>query len=361
MTELSVVLITKNQAWNIRRLIESIMMGTSPASSVEIVLVDSASSDETVELAKRYPVSIVRLKPGQRLSPAIGRYVGYKQTLGKYVLFLDGDTQLIAGWLPEALRAMDETPDLGAVTGNVINLPTSAAAQVGAASVQKTQTVPPKEVLWCNYGGGGAALYSRAVLEQVGTFNPYLSSEEEPELGLRIRHAGYRILEFGNPMAYHFNDAPVAWSTVLSRRRRRFHLGMGQAARYHLGTKLFWHWLKERWWEPAAALMVASGLGALFLSLITPVFILFGLWVLAFLVLIVCAAIRKRSIRAAFVAAFSWFIMGEGFLRGFLMKPLPPESFGTNMEPGEHSAGRAPDLAEPAKETPKIRLEYSPD
>lgn len=341
MTELSVVLITRNQAWNISRLIESVVRGTLCVPSVEIVLVDSASTDETVELAERYPVSIVRLRPGQRLSPAIGRYVGYKQTLGKYVLFLDGDTQLIAGWLPEALRTMGETPDLGAVTGNVINLPTSAVAQVRAASVLKTQTAPPKEVLWCNYGGGGAALYRRAVLEQVGTFNPYLSSEEEPELGLRIRHGGYRILELCNPMAYHFNDAPVALSTVLSRRRRRFHLGMGQAARYHLGTKLFWHWLKERWWEPAAALLVASGLGALFMSLITRMFIPLGLWVLAFLAIIVCTAIRKRSIRAAFVAAFSWFTMSEGFLRGFLMKPLPPESFGANMEPGEHSSGGA--------------------
>jgi len=43
-------------------------------------------------------------------------------------------------------------------------------------------------------------MYRRAVLEEVGTFNPYLNSDEEPELGLRIRHAGYRILELDHPI-----------------------------------------------------------------------------------------------------------------------------------------------------------------
>ena|SRR5713226_363525 len=95
MTELSVVLISKNQAWNISRLIESVLQATSSVPSKEIILVDSASTDETVERASRYPISILRLQPGQRLSPAIGRFVGYKQTQGEYVLFLDGDTELV--------------------------------------------------------------------------------------------------------------------------------------------------------------------------------------------------------------------------------------------------------------------------
>src|SRR2546422_8521889 len=129
MTELSVVLISKNQAWNISRLIESVLQATSSVPSKEIILVDSASTDETVERANRYPMSILRLQPGQRLSPAIGRFVGYKQTHGEYVLFLDGDTELVQGWLSHALRVMRETPRAGAVSGHVINLPTSAAEE----------------------------------------------------------------------------------------------------------------------------------------------------------------------------------------------------------------------------------------
>src|SRR5207253_9727874 len=67
MTELSVVLITKNQAWNATRLIESVLEAISRLSSREVTLVDSASADETVELARSYAVSILRLRGGQPL------------------------------------------------------------------------------------------------------------------------------------------------------------------------------------------------------------------------------------------------------------------------------------------------------
>jgi glycosyltransferase involved in cell wall biosynthesis len=332
LIELSVVLISKNQAWNISGLIESILAGASCVSSSEIILVDSASTDETVERAGPYPISILRLLPGQRLSPAIGRYVGFQQTQGEYILFLDGDTRLIPEWLPHALRVMREAPDAGAVTGRVINLPTSAAVRNLPAPVQRAQMAPPKEVLWCSYGGGGVGLYRRTVLDEVGTFNPHLSSEEEPELGLRIRHAGYRILELDHPVAFHYNDAPVAFSSVMSRRNRNFHLGLGQAARYHLSDNLFWPWLKERWWEPGAALLLAAGLAASLLSLITYDFAWFGLWIFGLSLLLAVVAFRKQSLRGALVAGFNWFVMGEGFVRGFVMRPSPVETFHAEVQ-----------------------------
>lgn len=332
MMELSVVLITKNQAWNISRLIESVLRETSSVSSKEIILVDSASTDETISQASLHPVNIFRLKPGQRLSPAIGRHVGYKHSQGEYVLFLDGDTELIPGWLPHALRMMCERPDAGGVTGGVINLPTSAATQRLAPPVQKTHPGLPKEVLWCSYGGGGVAMYRRSAMEQAGTFNPNLNAEEEPELGLRIRHAGYRMFQLDCPVVYHYNDAPVAVSSVLSRRRRNFHVGTGQGARYHLGTKLFWMWLRERWWGPASALLLASGLAAISLSLIMRDPKWFGSWILGLCLLIVCVALRKRSLRAALVAAFNWLVMADGFFKGIMMKPPPPENFRVNLE-----------------------------
>jgi glycosyltransferase involved in cell wall biosynthesis len=91
MTELSVVLISKNQEWNIARLVESVLKETDRLPAREIVLVDSASTDRTIEIAAQYPISVLRLCPKQRLTAAAGRYVGTKQTRGGLVLFLDGD------------------------------------------------------------------------------------------------------------------------------------------------------------------------------------------------------------------------------------------------------------------------------
>jgi glycosyltransferase involved in cell wall biosynthesis len=331
MTELSVVLITRNQAWSMVRLMDSVIQETASVPSKEIILVDSASTDETVELAGAYPIRILRLQPGQPRSPAIGRYVGYKNAHGEYVLFLDGDTELVEGWLSRALRVMGETSNAGAVTGQVINLPT-AAIKERAPLLREMQMRAPRDVLWGSYGGGGAAMYRRTVLEEVGTFNPYLNSDEEPELGLRIRHAGYRILELDYPIVRHYNDAPVSMSTVLSRRRRNFLLGIGQGARYHLGSALLWRWLRERWWGAAACFWMAVGLGTLLWSLVVHEFTWFILWLLGLCLLIAYLAFRKRSLRGALVSVFNWVLLAEGVMRGILIKPLPQENFRANFE-----------------------------
>jgi len=332
MAELSIVLITKNQAWNIARLIESVLDATSSVLPREIILVDSASTDQTVEIAGRYPVTVLRLKSGQRLSPAIGRYVGYRWTNGRHVLFLDGDTELLPGWLPRAFHLLSERPDVGAVTGSVINLPTAAADKKHSPEPCPEPLCSPQEVLWCSYGGGGAALYRRSALEAAGTFNPYLNAEEEPELGLRIRHAGFRLFTLDYPIVRHYNDAPIAFSSVWSRRRRNFHLGMGQAARNHFGTKLFWQWMRERWWEPLAAFLLASGVAAALLSLLMRRLTWFEVWFAGLGVLLGYVALQKRTIKGALVSFFSWLVMAEGFLRGILMKPLPAEKFHPDVE-----------------------------
>lgn len=348
MTELSVVLITRNQAWNIARLIESVLKVTLCVPSVEIVLVDSASTDETIELARRYPVSIFRLKSGQRLSPAIGRYVGYNQTHGEFVLFLDGDMELLQGWLEPALNFMRATPRVGFVMStSVVNLPRTPTQQ-SAASHENMSFTPPRESSRVPFVAGAAALYRHSVLERVGPFNPYLYSEEEPELCLRIRGAGYSVSLFDQPIVRHYDDAPVALSNVLSRRSRNFHLGIGQAARFHFPHTLFWRWVKERWWGPAAALLAAAGFGSAFLGLLTRDFMWFGLWILGLCFLTAFLAARKHSLRAALVAAFNWFVMAEGFLRGFLMRPLPPD----NLHPDFEMIG---DLKDPERDWPTPR------
>jgi glycosyltransferase involved in cell wall biosynthesis len=361
MTELSVVLIARNQAWNIRRLIESVIRGTSCASSMEIVLVDSASTDETVELARRYPVSIFRLKSGQRLSPAIGRYVGYQHTQGEFVLFLDGDHELLPGWLEVALRAMRTTPQIGfAMSTALINLPRNFP-QSSTPSSENILFGPPRESSRVSFVSGGAALYRRSVLEQVGAFNPYLYSEEEPELCLRTRGAGYSVLLFDQPIVRHYDDATVSLSSVLSRRKRNFHLGTGQVTRCHLGTRLFWRWLMERWWGPAATLLVATGVGAVFLSLFKRNFLWFGLWILALCLLTATLAFRKRSLRASLVSAFNWFVMAEGFLRGFMIRPLPLENFHPAIEVIVDSQGGRRVWSAPIRNSTEATLQFSPD
>jgi hypothetical protein len=44
------------------------------------------------------------------------------------------------------------------------------------------------------------------------------------------------------------------------------------------------------------------------------------------------ATVRKRSLRRGLYTLFHRVLMAEGLLRGFLMKPLPPESYPEDAE-----------------------------
>lgn len=327
MTDLAVVLISKNQAWNISRLVESVLRETACVSSREIVLVDSASTDETIELARHYPIGILRLRPDQRLTPAAGRYVGYKNTTGSLVLFLDGDMELCSGWLEKALQIIQSRLDVGVVTGQLVDLPKAAGPDQKQPLTQAGMDVATESSFCC-----GAAIYRRSVLRQVGTFNPYLYSEEEPELCLRIRHAGYRVLLLGCPVAYHYSDPSGALSTLVGRWRRNLYLGFGQVIRYHFGSERLWLYLKERGYGCLPGLGLGAGLASFLWSLNSHKWIWFGLWIFLLSSVIAWDAYRKRSLYRAIFSVLHRLIIVDGMLRGFVLTPADPDSYPTRLD-----------------------------
>jgi glycosyltransferase involved in cell wall biosynthesis len=327
MTELAVVLISKNQAWNITRLVESVLRETAWVSSREIVLVDSASTDKTVDIACHYPINILRLWHDQHLTPAAGRYVGYTHTMGDYVLFLDGDMEFCQGWLEQAFRIIQSRPDIAVVTGQVVDLPKTAGSD-DKPHLAKTNTDAPIEVLH----GGGAAMYRRSVLEEVGTFNPYLYSDEEPELCVRIRHRGYRILQLGYPIVYHYSDPKEALFTLVNRWRRNLYVGPGQNLRYLLRTEMFWPYLKERGDGCVPALGLAASVISFLWSLKTNQWLWFSMWLLMLVVIVVGDAYRKRSFYQTFVSLLKRLFIVDGTVRGFLLKPLSPGSYPARLD-----------------------------
>jgi GT2 family glycosyltransferase len=293
----------------------------------EIVFVDSASTDKTADIACVYPISVLRLRPDQPLSPAAGRFVGYHATSGDFVLFLDGDMELCAGWLDKALELMERLPDVGAVTGRVLDcLPEDASQPVCQPSADFEDTFTEVR------HGGGAALYRRSVLEQVGTFNPFLLSDEEPELCLRIRHAGYRVIRASHPISYHYSAPRTAISTLLARWRRNLYKGYGQTMRYHLGSPLLWAYLKERGFALVTGVGVLLGLLGFAASLITGHWGWFAGWIVLIGGVVAMDAWRKHSLYRALFSLLHRLLILDGTIRGFWLPSLPPSQYPARVD-----------------------------
>ena len=92
----SVVIPSYNHARYLGAAVESVMAQT--VRDVEIVIVDDGSTDDTREVAARYPQAKYIYQPNQGLSAA--RNTGIKHSSGRFLVFLDADDLL----LPHALE-----------------------------------------------------------------------------------------------------------------------------------------------------------------------------------------------------------------------------------------------------------------
>lgn len=77
-----------------------------------IVYVDSSSTDGSVEAAKSFDVTVIELDSSIPLSAARGRNTGFNYLVEnfpqlEYVQFIDGDCELLPGWIEKALEAIE--------------------------------------------------------------------------------------------------------------------------------------------------------------------------------------------------------------------------------------------------------------
>ena len=96
--KLSVIVIAKNEEQMIRDCLASIKWAD------EIILVDSGSTDKTMEIAKKYSARIISL-PTEKLEFAKWRNAGLKEAKGNWVFYLDADERIT----PELQKEIKES------------------------------------------------------------------------------------------------------------------------------------------------------------------------------------------------------------------------------------------------------------
>jgi glycosyltransferase involved in cell wall biosynthesis len=318
MNDLSIVIIGRNAEWSIARLLDSVLAHVPSYLSKEVIYVDSASTDRTIEVVSKYPVTIIQLSANDSLCASAGRFIGSRHATGKYIFFLDSDMELLDGWLQTALKELDEKPQIGVITGIVVD--TDRALKVDQIPPIEYSAYSNTKLTDIQYAGG-AAIFRRSVLHQVGTWNPHIISDEESELCLRIRQDGYRVVRLEYPMTRHHTAPHFEIATLLGRRKRGLYVGFGQTIRCFLQDKLLLPYLAERGYGLVglAALLLAIGSVVMSLVLHSPVWCLGFVGLLA--LVIVLDSIRMHSFSRAFFHVLHRALILEGTIKGFMMPP----------------------------------------
>jgi cellulose synthase/poly-beta-1,6-N-acetylglucosamine synthase-like glycosyltransferase len=196
-----------------------------------VVYVDSGSADQSLASGHSLADAVVELDMSKPFTAARARNEGFQRLLDlkdglTYVFFVDGDCEVVEGWLDTARRFLIDHPDFAVVWGlrrerypekSIYNLLTDI----------EWLDYPLGETKFC----GGDAVARIDAIRNVKGFRADLICGEEPEMCIRLRQAGWRIYHLETPMTLH--DAAIYRFGQWWRRMLRGGYAFAQGAAIH--------------------------------------------------------------------------------------------------------------------------------
>lgn len=231
-----------------------------------VAYVDSGSSDDSVAFARGLGVIVVELDIDTPFTAARARNAGFKaleeQGPLDLVQFVDGDCEVVAGWLEAGVNALENSPSLGLVTGWRREIHPDAS--VYNAMFEADWHRPAGPITTCN----GDMMVRTKAFRQIDGFNPNVIAAEDHEFCLRLRKAGWQLERLALPMTLH--DANMKSFGPWWKRTIRAGHGFAEVGRMH--PPHFWR-ERLRVWLYGAVLPLVFLLG-LILALWVPILVL---------------------------------------------------------------------------------------
>jgi GT2 family glycosyltransferase len=219
-SEIGIVVIGRNEGERLRRCLLSLQ-----AANHTIVYVDSASSDGSVELAASLGAAIVSLDLSRPFTAARARNAGFSRLMElapsvTLVQFVDGDCELIHGWLESAESFLAQHPSVACVCGRLRERHPERSVYNRLCDVEWDR--PAGETDAC----GGIAMMRSDLFIAARGFREDLLAGEEPELCARFRVQGFKVWRLSDAMAWH--DAAMTHFSQWWKRSKRTGFGYAQ-------------------------------------------------------------------------------------------------------------------------------------
>lgn len=193
---ISIVVIGRNEGERLVRCLDSIRAANYPQDRVELIYVDSQSTDDSCRNAEQRGARVIRVNPS-RPSAATGRNAGWTAATHDFVHFFDGDTIVHPDWFATATTAMND-PKVACVFGRREEI--APRETIYNLWTHYDWYVPPGPAFTC----AGDALFRRDVLRKMNGYDASLIAGEEPDLCYRIRsQLDMVILSVAAPMTRH--------------------------------------------------------------------------------------------------------------------------------------------------------------
>jgi GT2 family glycosyltransferase/glycosyltransferase involved in cell wall biosynthesis len=206
LPEISLIVLNYNGIEHLQECLKSLLALDYPENKREIILVDNASSDDSVAYVHEHFPSVRIIQNTSNLGFAAGNNVGAAGATGEYVVFLNNDMSVDRYFAFELVKAIRTSPDAVCAGARILNWNGTQIDFDGAAGHfagyayqvgfgEPVDCARPPEVCPILYACGGALLIDRQVFLDVGGFDEdFFMVYEDFDLGWRLWLLGYKVL-----------------------------------------------------------------------------------------------------------------------------------------------------------------------
>ena len=225
MIDLSVVILS----WNVRDLLQQCLASLTTHHcplSTEIIVVDNASSDNSVEMVRAEFPQVKLVVNATNRGYTGGNNDGMAVATGRYVLILNPDTQVVDDALATLVNYAKAHPEAGVIGPQLLNpdgtvqssrrrFPTCATAlfestwlqSIAPRRVLRDYTMddrPDAETQEVDWVVGACLLVPRQVIEQVGVLDEgFFMYSEELDWCRRVKQAGWQVVYLPQAQVVH--------------------------------------------------------------------------------------------------------------------------------------------------------------
>lgn len=233
MIDLSIIIVNWNVQDLLRKCLDTILANSVAITNadgdkplVEIIVVDSASSDDSVEMIQAEYPQVKLLAQNENVGFTRGNNIGFEVAQGRYFLMLNPDTEVIGDALPQMISYLDENPQVSILGPHTLNTDGTTQSTrrhfptkgIGFFESTWLQAFAPKSLLDHYYVAnqpdngvfevdwvqGSALMFRREIYEKIGGLDTgYVMYWEELDWCKRAKDTGFHVVYFGSAQIIH--------------------------------------------------------------------------------------------------------------------------------------------------------------